>query len=156
MAEADRLTEYITHTTMTEYKSKQKQILRPVEEVYARVADLKALEDKFRAVPRQGMPEIKDLAFTPDTISFRVDPVGEVVLRIVDREAPKTIKFGADNFPIQFNLWIQFKAVAEADTRMLITLKADIPLMLRPMIGNKLETGIEQFADRLAEMLSNA
>ena len=64
------------------------------------------------------------------------------------------LKFGADNFPIQFNFWIQFVGVAEYDTRMKLTLKADIPLMLRPMIGNKLDDGIERMADMIAMIVN--
>jgi hypothetical protein len=80
--------------------------------------------------------------------------LGEVVLRIVDYETPKMLKFGADNFPIQFNFWIQLVGVADYDTRMKLTLKADIPVMLKPMIGNKLDEGIERMADMIAMIVN--
>ena len=64
------------------------------------------------------------------------------------------LKFGADNFPIQFNFWIQLVGVAEYDTRMKLTLKADIPFMLKPMIGNKLDDGIERMADMIAMIVN--
>lgn len=139
---------------MKTYESKQKQIFRSQIDVYEMLGDLKRLEQYAAALPEEHKNKLKDLTFTHDSISFSVQPIGQVILRIVDREAPKMIKFGADNFPVPFNLWIQFVGVTDRDTRMKLTLKADIPLMLRPMVGNKLEDGIERMADMIAMVLN--
>lgn len=136
---------------MTTYESRQKQILKPQETIYGLLSDLTHLEN-FRAhIPAD---KVKDLEFTADTVSASIDPIGRVTFRIVEREPYKTVKFGADNLPIQFNLWIQLVGVSDSDTRMKITVKADIPLMLKPMIGNKLEQGVEQMAEMLASALN--
>jgi hypothetical protein len=37
---------------------------------------------------------------------------------------------------------------------MKLTLKADIPFMLKPMIGNKLDDGIERMADMIAMIVN--
>lgn len=132
---------------MTQYESKQKQIFKPQAQLYALVADLTNLAAMKEHIPAD---KVKDLEFTSDTISATVDPIGKVVFRIIEREPCKTVKFGADNIPMQFNMWIQFVGVSENDTRMKITVRADIPFMLKPMIGNKLEKGVEQMADMLA------
>ena len=129
---------------MNTYESKQKQLFKPQAEVYAMLSD----------VPADHKEKIKDMKFTTDSVSFKVDMLGEVVLRIVDYETPKMLKFGADNFPIQFNFWIQLVGVSDYDTRMKLTLKADIPFMLKPMIGNKLDDGIERMADMIAMIVN--
>ena len=139
---------------MNTYESKQKQLFKPQAEVYKMMSDLTQLEKYAAALPEEHKEKIKDIAFTEDSVSFKVDMLGEVVVRIVDREEPKMLKFGADNFPIQFNFWIQLVGVAEYDTRMKLTLKADIPFMLKPMIGNKLDEGIERMADMIAMMVN--
>lgn len=139
---------------MKTYESKQKQIFRSQEQVYETMSDLSKLEQYAAALPEEHRSKLQDLAFTSDSISFSVQPIGRVVLRIVEREKPKVLKFGADNFPIPFNFWIQFVGVSERDTRMKLTLKADIPLMLRPMVGNKLDDGIEKMADMITMVLN--
>ena len=97
---------------MNTYESKQKQLFKPQAEVYKMMSDLTQLEKYAAALPEEHKEKIKDIAFTEDSVSFKVDMLGEVVVRIVDREEPKMLKFGADNFPIQFNFWIQFVGVA--------------------------------------------
>jgi len=133
---------------MEKYESSQKQILKSQEAVYERLGNLKNYE-KF--MPSSDMMKeqmkVEDLEFGDDYISFKANMVGRVTLRIIDREAPKMLKFGMEGVPVAMNLWIQLVGVSEADTRMKLTIKADIPLMLKPMIGNKLGEGIERLAD---------
>lgn len=139
---------------MKTYESRQKQLLRNQEDVYAQLSDLRNMERYLNAIPENDKLKIENLVINQDTISFSVSPIGQVVLKIVDAEAPKVIKFGAENFPIPFNFWIQLVGVAPMDTRMKLTLKADIPMILKPMIGNKLELGIEQIADVIAHVMN--
>lgn len=141
---------------MNTYESKQKQLFKPQNQIFDMLSDMRKLQKYAEALPAEHKEKVKDMAFEQDSISFSVQPVGKVVLRIVDRETPKMLKFGADNFPIQFNFWIQLVGVSEADTRMKLTLKADIPFMLKPMIGNKLDTGIEQIADMITTIINRS
>ena len=71
-------------------------------------------------------------------------------LRIIEREPNKTIKFGSDQSPIAFNLWIQLKSVAEDDTRIKVTLKAEINMMIKMMV----EKPIKEMLNKMAEMLA--
>lgn len=135
---------------MKTYESSQKQLFRSQEEVYGLLSDLRHLESYLAAVPEEHRAKLDDLRLEEDAVSFSVSPIGRVVLKVVDREIPKMLKFGAENFPIEFNFWIQLVGVSEGDTRMKLTLKTDIPMMLRPMIGNKLDEGIERVADAIA------
>lgn len=139
---------------MKTYESRQKQLFRSQTDVYAMLSDLRHLERYWAAVPEEHKSKVQDLVIEQDSISFSVSPVGKVVLRMVDKEVPKMLKFGADNFPIQFNFWIQLVGVSDVDTRMKLTLKADIPLMLRPMVGNKLDDGIERVAEMMAQAIN--
>lgn len=141
---------------MNTYESKQKQLLRSQIDVYNIMTDMRRLQPIIEALPEEQKNKInlQDIQFSQDSVSFKVQTLGNVFLRIVDKDEPKTIKFGADNFPVHFNFWIQFVGVADTDTRMKLTLKADIPLMLKPMIGNKLSDGIERMADMIAMALN--
>lgn len=140
---------------MKTYESTQKQLLRNQNEVYNTLSNLTNLNHYIKSIPEEHLKKIENLQVSSETISFNISPIGNVTLRIVNKEEPKMIKFGAENFPIQFNFWIQLVGVAENDTRMKLTLKVDIPIMLRPMIGNKLDNGIEQIAEAIRMALNN-
>jgi len=141
---------------MDKYESSQKQILKGQEEVYARLSDLRNFE---KYMPQDGaMKEkfkIEDVEFGQDYISFKADMAGKVTMRIIDRETPKMVKFGVEGSPVAVNLWIQLVGVSEMDTRMKVTVKADIPLMLKPMVGNKLGEGVERLADMIKMILES-
>ena len=53
------------------------------------------------------------------------------------------------------NMWIQLKQVAEQDTRIKLTIKADIPMMFRMMFEKKLQQGLDQAVDMLCQVPYN-
>ena len=93
---------------------------------------------------------MKDLSFDSDHITISVQPVGSITLRIIEREAPKCIKFETEQSPIPFNLWIQLLPVTEESSKMRLTLQADINPFLKGMISGPLKEGLEKIADMLA------
>ena len=115
--------------------------------VYATLSDLSNIERVKDRVPAD---KIQDLTFDRDTVSVSVPPVGAITLRIVERDEPKCIKFETENSPVPFNLWVQLLPVTEATCKMRVTVKADIPMFLKPMIGSKLQDGVDKIADALA------
>ena len=132
---------------MSKYESGVKQIPHPQGVVYATLSDLSNIERVKDRVPAD---KIQDLAFDRDTVSVSVPPVGAIKLRIVERDEPKCIKFETENSPVPFNLWVQLLPVTEATCKMRVTVKADIPMFLKPMIGSKLQDGVDKIADALA------
>lgn len=132
---------------MSKYESGIKQIPHPQALVYETLSDLNNIERVKDRIPAD---QIKELAFDHDTVSVSVPPVGSIKLRIIDRDEPKCIKFETENSPVPFNLWVQLLPVTESTCKMRVTVKADIPLFLKPMIGNKLQEGVDKIADALA------
>ncbi len=87
-----------------------------------------------------------------DSCRFSIDPVGEVGLRIVEKESPKVIKYTAEGkTPFNFFLWIQLKEIAEDDTRIKLTIKAD----MNPMIKMMASKPIKKFLEVLVDAISN-
>ncbi|MBO5823733.1 MAG: SRPBCC family protein, partial [Prevotella sp.] len=91
-----------------------------------------------------------DFSFDKDSVSVNVSPVGEIKLRIINREEPKCVKFETAQSPLPFNLWIQVLPVTETTSKMKVTVDADIPFMLKGMVSGPLKDGIEKIADALA------
>ena len=132
---------------MAKFESSVKRIPYPQQAVYNMLSDLTNIERVKDRVPED---KLKDLSFDKDSISISVPPVGAVSMRIIEREEPKTIKFESANSPMPFNFWIQLLPVNETESKMRLTIKADIPFMLKGMVTKPLQEGIEKIAEALA------
>ena len=135
---------------MAEYVSDVKQIVANAHKVFAKLSDLSNVEAMKGKIPAEA--GLKDLTCDKDSISFNVNPVGNVKFKIIEREKPKTIKFAADGSPIEVNMWIQLVEKEENLTKMRLTLKADLPMMVKMMVDGKLKDGINKVADVLANI----
>ena len=134
---------------MNTYESKQKQLFVSQIEAYNKLSDLKNIEPYVSAIKQQFQDKIQDISIDSNYISLSVENIN-VVFKIIDREEYKTIKFAVDNIPLSANIWIQLKEISEMETRMKLTIKADIPFFLKPMVGDKLEKGIDEIANAIA------
>lgn len=133
--------------SQTTYESSVKAIPSNEEVVFRALSNLNNLEALKSRIPQD---KLEDLQFDTDSVSFNVVGIGRIGFRIIDREPNKTIKFETENSPITVNVWIQLKQLAENDTRMKLTLRADLPSMVKIMVDKKLKDGIEQIATVLA------
>ncbi|MCR4959102.1 MAG: SRPBCC family protein [Prevotella sp.] len=134
---------------MTQFESSIKTIPYPQENVYRNISDLSNLERIRDRVPSD---KVQDFSFDTDTVSVSVPPVGQITMRIVERDEPKCVKFEAEQSPMPFNLWIQVLPIDEQTSKMKVTVKADIPFMLRGMVAGPLQDGVEKVADALAQI----
>lgn len=131
----------------SKYESSIKQIPYPQEKVYEKLSNLENIEQVRSRIPED---KLNGLTFDRDSVSVSVPPVGSITMCIIERDEPKCVKFEAKNSPVPFNLWIQILPVTETTSKMKVTIKADIPMILKPMLGSKLEEGIDKIADALA------
>lgn len=133
--------------TMSKFESSVKQIPYPVEDVYRNISDLSNLEKVRDRIPED---KVKDFAFDSDSVSVNVSPVGDLKLRICEREENRCVKFETVQSPLPFNVWVQVLPVNETTSKMKVTVKADIPFMLKGMVSGPLQDGVEKIADALA------
>lgn len=106
---------------------------------------------------KQFLPEgkVEDWVADKDSSSFTVSPVGKAKLKIVEAEPNSLVKYegnGLNN--TNFWLWVQLKELSDNDTRVKITIKADINPMIKMMASGpindflgKLISGMETFTD---------
>ncbi len=132
---------------MSKFESSIKQVPYPQQSVYDKISNLENLEKVRDRIPAD---KVQEFSFDKDSVCVNVSPVGEIKLRIINREEPKCVKFETVQSPMPFNLWIQVLPVTETTSKMKVTVDADIPLMLKPMISGPLKDGIEKIADALA------
>lgn len=93
--------------------------------------------------------KVEGWSATDDSCKIKVQGI-EVGLKIVEREPYKSIKVSGDGAPIEFNLWVQLKQVEEQDTKLKLTLKAELNFMMKTLLKNKLSEGLDAMADQIA------
>lgn len=133
---------------MEKYESKQQQIHHPASLIYPIISRLDLLSPAMQ-------DKVEEWQATEDSCSFKVKGM-KVGLRIAERVENKHVKIIADEggIPIDFTFWIQLKEVAERDTRVRMVLHAELNMMMRMMIGGKIQSGLDQAVEGLANALN--
>lgn len=134
---------------MTEFVSEIKAIPYNEDRIFNLLSDLSNLEKIKDRIPDD---KINDFEFDKDSCSFTVAPVGKITFQIVERDPYKTIKFTTTNSPVPLFLWIQLKQVAENDTRMKLTVKAELNAFLKPMVSKPLQEALDKISTVLASL----
>lgn len=137
----------------TKYESKIESIPNSAANVYRVLSNLDNLNRVKDLIPQD---KVQELEITADYIRMKVEGLGQkILIRIVDKIENDTIKFGLENVPVDVNFWIQLKEVNPMDTRIKLTLKADIPFMFKMMVDKKLQQGLDDAAKMLTQFPYN-
>ncbi|MFA6736238.1 MAG: hypothetical protein WCR87_04890 [Saccharofermentanales bacterium] len=134
---------------MTEFVSDVKTILYSDADVYRVLSDPRKLELVKERIPED---TIKEFSFDEESISFRVDPIGKVKFLVVEREANKLVKLKSEKLPFDVFLWIELDAKAEKDTRLRMTLQADLSPFIKGMVEKQMKEAVDKISDALAEL----
>ena len=153
---------------MAKYESEVKMVPQATcEQIYQKLANLETLRPVLESaadnpVIKQKLQEagqdpsqldkLKDVQLTNDSVSIPAPMIGSLTLTIVDREENRCVKMETTDSPLQATLWIQMLPVSAGGAKIRCTLKAELNMMLKMMIGKKLEKGIDNFADMLAQL----
>lgn len=129
---------------MEKYESKQQQIRKSAAQIFPLISDFSLLTPAVA-------DKIEEWQATADTCSFKVKGF-TVKLRMVDKVECKHVKITGDDggVPIDFAFWIQLHEVTPTDTRMRMVLHAELNMMMRMMVGGKLQKGLDQAAETFA------
>lgn len=135
---------------MQEYISKQHQILRPAEQIYAVIS-------RFDNLTPALADRVEEWQATEERCSFKAKGF-TVKLRMEERIAPKHVKIVGDEggVPMDFAFWIQLHKVSDTDTRLRVVLHIDLNMMMRMMIGSKLQGAVNQIAEGIARAMNAA
>jgi hypothetical protein len=134
---------------MTEFVSDVKTIPFNDDRIFDMLSDLSNLDKVKDRIPPE---KLKDFTFDSDSCSFAVDPVGKITFQIIDREPNKTIKLATANSPVPLQMWIQLKQVAENDTRMKLTVRAELNPFIKPMVSAPLQNALDKISTLLATL----
>lgn len=130
---------------MTQFESAIKSIPHPSGVVFDFLSDFNNFE---HLIPRD---KITDWQSTGDTCRFKVQGIGELGLKIIEKTPGSTIKYTADGkTPFNFFLWVQLKEVESNDSRLKLTLRADLNPMLKMIVSEPAKKFLEVLANAIA------
>jgi len=101
------------------------------------------------------VPQVKitDFKSDRDSCKFNITGMGVAKIQIVNREPFKTIKVeSSGGLPLSFTFWVQLLPVTPQQTKMRLTLHADMNMMIKMMAGDRLQGGINQLAETLSKL----
>lgn len=131
------------------YESAVTKVVASAQQIYKVFSNLKNLERVKDLIPKD---KVQELEIEDESVRMKVDGLGQkITILIVDKTENEVIKYGAEGIPMEMNFWIQMKEVAPMDTRIKLTLKADIPMMFKMMLDKKIQQGIDQAAAMIAQ-----
>ena len=134
---------------MTKFESKIKSINKPAQEIFEFLSDF----NNFSSFIQND--SIQDWENDTESCSFSVKTAGKVSMKIIEKEEYKTLKYqGSLSMVPNFNFWIQIKEVAVDDTKIKLTLGADLNPMIKMAVSKPAKEGIDMVATKIADYLN--
>ncbi|MDE6459734.1 MAG: hypothetical protein K2K52_02720 [Paramuribaculum sp.] len=132
---------------MASYSSKPASINKPVDEVYDRISNIGAYQQKLDSLPAEVREKIGDVRFENDAIVITAAPVGEIRFAVKERISPSKVTLAAEQSPVPLNLTVNLEPDGENSTKATSVIDVEIPAMLKPMIGGKMQEAADKFGE---------
>lgn len=136
---------------MAKYTSKPTIVNRPVAELYDRISDISSFKNRINELPEEQRSKMGDIEFAEDSIKIKTAQVGELKFVVSERVQNTRIVFSAQGSPIPLGLVISFKELEENTTELTASIDIEIPAMLRPLIGGKMQEAADKFGEMFTQ-----
>lgn len=132
---------------MSVYSGKPVTLPRKINDIYAKISDLGQYRDMVEQLPAEQREKLQCVEFRGEAIKMDAPGVGELVFKITERTAPTHVGLNAEGSPIPLKLSIDLADVDGASTRLTPRVEIQIPAMLRPFIGGKIQEAADKFGE---------
>ena len=109
----------------------------------------KVTPEKIEEVRRQ----FENVVFSEDAVSFD-SKLGLITLAITEREEPKLVKLQGVGTPIDVTLWVQLLPLGAYQSKMKVTIGADVNFFIRKMVEKYLKQAPDGIANFLCYLLA--
>lgn len=135
---------------MATYKSKPTAVGRPAEAIFERFSDMTRLQEIMDRLPEEQRAMIGDVVFTQDSMKIRTPQIGEIAFGIKERVAPERIVFATESSPVPLEMAVLITPDGDEQSIVQTVIDVEIPAMLRPLIGPKLQEAADKFGSLIA------
>ena len=137
---------------MAKYASKPVAVNQPVEVLFARFSDVSLFQQRINENPEEERAKIGDVTFEADAICINTPQVGQLKFKVTERTAPGHIVFSAVGSPIPLAMMIDITATSESTSEVVTAIDVEIPAMLRPLIGGKMQEAADKFGEMIGRL----
>jgi carbon monoxide dehydrogenase subunit G len=111
---------------------------------------LSSFDNFKRFIPEH---KVKNWESTEDSCHFTIDGIGETGMRIIEKQPFKLIKIaGEEKGKIDFNFWIQLKQITENDTRIKMTIQAEISPLYQVIVKKPLQAFLDTLVEHVEKL----
>lgn len=126
-------------SNLSKYESRVGKVKQESKLLYGFISDMRNFK---QFIPGDS---ITNWQADKNNCEFEVSPLGKTRLKIIDSEEYKLVKFEGDGLNnTSFFLWVQLKEIDTLDTRVKITIKADLNPMLKMMAAKPISDFLEK------------
>ena len=137
---------------MAKYESKPVAVNQPIEALFDRFSDISLFQQKIEEIPADQRAKIGDVTFEADAICINTPQVGQLKFQVTERTAPGHIVFSAVGSPIPLSMVIDIKSISESASEVVTAIDVEIPAMLRPLIGGKMQEAADKFGEMIGKL----
>ncbi|MBO5272969.1 MAG: hypothetical protein IJ352_09730 [Muribaculaceae bacterium] len=137
---------------MAKYESKPVAVNQPIEALFDRFSDISLFQQKIEEIPAEERAKIGDVTFEADAICINTPQVGQLKFQVTERTAPGHIVFSAVGSPIPLSMVIDIKSISESASEVVTAIDVEIPAMLRPLIGGKMQEAADKFGEMIGKL----
>ncbi len=140
---------------MAKYESKPVAVNQPVETLFDRFSDISLFQQRINEIPQEERAKLGDVTFEPDAICLNTPQVGQLKFKVTERIAPGHVVFSAVGSPIPLSMAIDITATSDTSSTVVTAIEVDIPAMLRPLIGGKMQEAADKFGEMIGKLNDN-
>lgn len=137
---------------MAKYESKPVAVNQPIEALFDRFSDISLFQQKIEEITAEERAKIGDVTFEADAICINTPQVGQLKFQVTERTAPGHIVFSAVGSPIPLSMVIDIKSISESASEVVTAIDVEIPAMLRPLIGGKMQEAADKFGEMIGKL----
>lgn len=138
---------------MAKYTAKTVTI--PVEAgvIAEKFSDLTAFQSALESLPDSVKSKIGNLRFEPDALIVDTPQLGAITLKVTER-TPRRIALTAQGSPVPLVMGVDLNPKGGESTEMATAIDVEIPAMLKPFIGSKMQEAADKFGEMMANLAS--
>ncbi len=92
------------------------------------------------------------MAFDNDKITIKGAPMGDIELAVTERIENKRMALTAQKAPVPIIMSINLEEQGADKTQVVTSIDVEMPAMLKPMVGPKLQEAAEKFGDMIKNL----
>ncbi len=129
----------------------------PASTVFEKYSDLEGLGELLKNVPEgyasaDQMQMLSKIRVTSDTIVIPGGPVGEITLRVVERQAPTLIRLEGVGTPVPLGMSLHIVPLTPETCETYVQIDLQIPAIMKPMVNGPMQKMVDQFGQMMRQM----